>query len=279
MKVFFRGHKDRGADEGGGGSAGDGNLKPDPKPGEGAGDKGGGPKLPETQEAWLEHDKATVTAHETATAAWKTTEESFKKKLGVQGNELGTLRKLKEEIEADPEAFMEKLATSKKLKVTFGDTTLMSPAEIYAKVASGDLKPEDAAKQFEAHTDAKIATAVRGSMTTESKGRVETYLRTRYKDYDDLEAEREALSAQVAAMQMTPMEVIHLAVQGQNLPEALKAAEERGAEKALDEVLEKVKAGQSLQGSEGTAQQKSSEKKPEQTATSVIAAMNQGATR
>lgn len=251
--------------DGGAGSTGDPGGEGDKSAGSG----GDPPALPDTVEAWQEFHKTTIAAHETVVSEHKTKVEELETanaghltKLGKQGNELGTLRTLKDKIASDPASYIQELATEHKLKVTFGEAGAMTMTQILTKQAAGELEPAKAAELIEGLVEGQIAQGVSVRLSVGEKSRVEDYLRTKYKDYDDLEGDRGVLSAQLTAKGMTHHELLHLAVQGQNLPEALKAFRKEVEQETIDTIWAKAKAGQATPEGEGGAGSEGAKSEP-----------------
>lgn len=174
---------------------------------------------------------------------WKTEAEKFKSQLGKQGEEVGKLRnKLKtydtfEQSLQNPETAknaISQLAKEAGLKIDFSDpNSAIDPDKLH----SGD--PDDVTETFKQYGTSIIDTVL-NRISPDLQKMNEFMLKQEYPDFDELGDTRTLLRRGAQSGQISGDKLFHLAARGAQLPDAMKAAEQRGYEKAMEDIAKKT---------------------------------------
>lgn len=169
--------------------------------------------------------------------------DQLKKKLGKQGDKVGTYNKLMQGLKDRPQDMIAYLAKKAgvKIKLDSGEQDDPEAAALAKAISTGDN--EALSKVLEGKESARfedrILQKVERMVSKPMKAFMESALASKYDDFDDLADDREIIQGQVMADDMPEEELLHLAARGRVLPEILKAHEKKVIEDYVQKLKEK----------------------------------------
>ncbi len=170
--------------------------------------------------------------------------EDLSSKIGKQATQIGVLKKIQDLQKNNPKELIAAIAKEGGVKVDFGDT---SP-DISKVFETEDPTAIEAAIK---HSQNQAYAQLKAEFGPQLEAMFQNQLKTQYPDFDDLGQDRDILSGKVLSNEMTHVELLHLAAQGANMPQALEAAKAQGREDYRKELAEKA-AGNFPEGGEYT---------------------------
>jgi hypothetical protein len=204
-----------------------------------------------------EGDKATSAEEltEQITALTKERDDAFterdglKKTVGDQGNVIGQHNKMVSLLESDLPAFLQHFADQGGVKIRFEDDgSAKSPA-----ITDDDGAIDKAS--LSSFIDERAARAAKAVTAHDRAVMEEHNLSQKHKDWDSLRDDRKAINLAQRTGQIPVGEILHFAAQGMRmakvLEEATKASDQKGYDRAIEEIKNKTKGGLADAGGHG----------------------------
>ena len=175
--------------------------------------------------------------------------DGLKKTVGDQGNVIGQHKQLVNLLENDPKGFLQHLAEQGGVKIRFEDDGSAKLPGVTDDEGTIDQAKLSRLIEGQATKAAKAATAGDRTLMTEF------YLKQKHPDWDEFADERKAILLAQRTGQFPTGEVFHFAAKGMRmakaLDEATKAADQKGYDRAIEEIRNKTKGGLADAGGHG----------------------------
>lgn len=163
--------------------------------------------------------------------------KTLSSKLGKQGEQVGTLKRLQSLMEQNPQGMIEEIAKQAKLNVRFGESNDDIDLEDILESQDGERLQALIDKRAE-----QKVSAMQKELAPQFERLFSESMKQKYPDFEDLADDRQTLASKVLSKEITQQELLHLAAQGARMPEVLAAAEKRGREKYIKELKDKTHA-------------------------------------
>jgi len=178
-----------------------------------------------------------------------TERDGLKKTVGDQGNVIGQHNKMVSLLENDPRGFLQHLADQEGVKIRIeddGSTKLPGVTD--------DDGAVDQTKMAR-FIDDRAAKAAKAATAGDRALMADFYLRQKHTDWDALSDDRKAINLAQRTGQLPTGEILHFAAQGMRmskvLEEATKASDQKGYDRAIEEIKNKIKGGHADAGGHG----------------------------
>lgn len=175
--------------------------------------------------------------------------DRLKKTVGDQGRAIGQHNKLVSLLENDPKGLLQHLADQEGVKIRFEDDGSPKLPGVTDDDGAIDKIKMDRFIDERATKAAKAATAGDRALMADF------YLRQKHSDWDDLSDDRKAINLAQRTGQLPTGEILHLAAKGMRLSkvleEATKQADQKGYDRAMEEIRKKTQGGLADAGGHG----------------------------
>jgi hypothetical protein len=190
-------------------------------------------------------------------AKFKDENAQLKKKMGKQGEEVGTWRKVLEGLEHDPDATLSFLAKKAGRKYPPVDTSKENK-EITKALLSDDseVRAQVAAQREKEDFRQSIMRDIKTEWSPAMETMLEETMARKHPDWDSFTDDRYGLKAQVVTGKMPERELFHLAARGANMPEIIAEAKKEAIAEYVQSLQKKNDGQIDLEGGGGDSKPK-----------------------